>query len=294
MVLQLDPSLPLVWRTPTSLQLGVSSPAVVLHDVDEATERMIAALAAGVTRPGLGMIGRSAGATEDRVEELLDEVSPALVRETATPTARVVIVGRGRTADRIGRLLSASRVDVVIARDVTAAENQPCNFAIAVGDFVLEPELHGLWLRRDLPHLPVVLGDSAVVIGPIVEPGVGPCLYCLQKHATDADPAWPAIATQLWGKPSPADSELVASEVAALVTRLALARLEGAASRATQLTLDVAAGSLDSRRVDPHPECGCLAPMLLNSTAASAAVRSESDLPAADPIRGWAPQPRRV
>ena len=289
MVLQLDPSLPLVWRTPTSLQLGVSSPVVVLHDVDEATERMIAALSAGVTRPGLGMIGRSAGATEDHVDELVHAVSPALVREAATPKARVVIVGRGRTADRIGRLLSASRLDVVIARDVVTAENQACDFAIAVGDFVLEPELHGLWLRRDLPHLPVVLGDSAVVIGPIVEPGSGPCLYCLQKHATDADPAWPAIATQLWGKPSAADTELVASEVAALVTRLTLARLSGGASRAAQLTLDVATGTLDSRRVDPHPDCGCLEPAVSN-----AAVLPENDSPAVDPIRGWAPQPRRA
>ena len=294
MVLQLDPSIPLVWRTPTSLQLGVSTPVVVVFDVDLATERMIAALTAGVTRSGLGMIGRSAGATEERIEQLLGDLSPALLHDAAAARWRVVIAGRGRTADRIGRLLSASGFDVVVARDAASAEQQPCDVAIAVGDYVLDPALHGLWLRRDLPHLAVVLGDAAVTIGPVIEPGSGPCLYCLQRHATDADPAWPAIATQLWGRSSPADTELVASEVAALVTRLTLSRMTGGASPATQHRLDTATGSLGSRRVEPHPECGCLAPAVVNGAPATAAVPPESATPVAARIHGWAPQPRRA
>ena len=52
MVLRLDPQLPVVWRTPTSIQFGVTRPSVVLHDLDLAGEKMIAALTAGVSRSG--------------------------------------------------------------------------------------------------------------------------------------------------------------------------------------------------------------------------------------------------
>ena len=35
MVLRLDPRLPLVWRSPTSLQLGISRPVVVLEKASD-------------------------------------------------------------------------------------------------------------------------------------------------------------------------------------------------------------------------------------------------------------------
>ncbi len=57
MVLKLDPRFPLVWRTPSSLQLGVDPAVVTLHDVSETTERLLAALVAGV---GLLLLALSA------------------------------------------------------------------------------------------------------------------------------------------------------------------------------------------------------------------------------------------
>ncbi|MHB1173430.1 MAG: TOMM precursor leader peptide-binding protein, partial [Lacisediminihabitans sp.] len=78
MALKLDPRLPLVWRSPSSLQLGVDSPPVVLHNVSNAQERMIAALVPGVSRPGLSMIAREAGAAEPEVVSLLSALGPAL------------------------------------------------------------------------------------------------------------------------------------------------------------------------------------------------------------------------
>ena len=55
---------------------------------------------------------------------------------------------------------------------------------------------------RDVPHLAVVFDDDGARVGPLVEPGAGPCLRCLDLGRRDADPAWPAIAAQLAGRPA--------------------------------------------------------------------------------------------
>jgi len=273
MVLRLDPRLPLVWRTPTSLQIGVSRAIVTLDDVTVGTERMLAALTGGVPRAGLAMIGRASGLRDDEVEAFLGQVGPALVREGGSSAERVIVVtGEGPTAEAVTRLLAAEGHTVRIARTVAAAEGEPCDLAVAVGHFVLEPALHGLWLRRDVPHLAVLVGDADVTIGPLVEPGRSACLYCVQLHTTEADPAWPAMASQLWGRTAAADTPLVASEAAAIAARIVAGWFAlGAASTSGRIELDAATGATTTVPVDPHPACGCLEPGYTNSEAVAAA-----------------------
>jgi bacteriocin biosynthesis cyclodehydratase domain-containing protein len=268
MVLRLDPRFPAVWRTPFSLQFGVSPGAVTLHNLDEATERMLAALSSGVSRSGLAMIAHSAGAGDPEVDALLARLRPVLRHPVEREPPRVVVAGTGRLAERLIAVLAALDVQVLVVGGAEAAEVAECELAVAIGHYVLDPALHGLWLRRDVTHLPVVYGDRSIAIGPLVVPGVTACLYCLQRHATDADPAWAAIASQLWGRRSPADTELMASEAAAIVAREVLARLGGdRAGRSRQLVIDAASGARSSREVDVHPECGCVAFATANAAA---------------------------
>jgi bacteriocin biosynthesis cyclodehydratase domain-containing protein len=259
MVLRLDPSFPAVWRNPFSLQFGVSAHPVVLTNLDVASERMLAALSSGISRSGLGMIGRSAGASDAEIDTLLSRLEPVLSRTTETPVHRVVVTGEGRLAERLVTVLAAARVQVIVAKSVEAAEAAEGELAVAVGHYVLDPALHGLWLRRDVTHLPVIYSDASIAIGPFVVPGVTACLYCLQRHASDADPAWPVIASQLWGRRSPADGELMASEVAAIVAREVVARLgRPVDARSDQLVIDAATGVRSRREFDIHPDCGCV------------------------------------
>ncbi|RII97264.1 hypothetical protein DZF96_08005, partial [Clavibacter michiganensis] len=79
MAIRLDPRLPLVWRTPDSLQLGVDRPPVVLSAVSRLDERLLDALGRGISRGGLDMIAATEGATPAHVTQLLDLVRPALV-----------------------------------------------------------------------------------------------------------------------------------------------------------------------------------------------------------------------
>jgi bacteriocin biosynthesis cyclodehydratase domain-containing protein len=112
-----------------------------------------------------------------------------------------------------------------------------------------------------VPHLPIVAADRSVTVGPLVEPGSGPCLYCGQLTRTDADPAWPAIAAQLWGRPAPRLSALTVSAVAAFAARRLIARLDGAdadaAPRAWRLSDE--GGTISVVPALRHPGCSCAA-----------------------------------
>jgi bacteriocin biosynthesis cyclodehydratase domain-containing protein len=260
MVLRLDSRFPLLWRTPSSLQFGADDPSVVFDEVSVATERMLSALMVGVTRPGLDLIARSAGGTAASVTALLRRLAPVMATDREPTERRVTLVGRGRTVDLIAESLSAEAVQVRhCGMDLTKALDAT-DLAIVVAHFVIEPELHGLWLRRDIAHLPIVLGDATVRIGPVVDPGAGPCLYCLERARTDAHPWWPAVEAQLWGRESPLDRAATAAQSSAIATRVMLARLATGPAPGpvtTSLEVDAATGVTRTRSHHRHPECGC-------------------------------------
>jgi bacteriocin biosynthesis cyclodehydratase domain-containing protein len=253
MILHVNPRYPLVWRSPSSLQFGVDSPPVTIEDVTPAQEQLIAALVGGVTRPGLDLIAETAHAGKSELSELLSLLQPVLGTAPPRASGAVAVIGTTVTASRI-RSAATSLGLTVVPPDASA------ELGVLVSHYVVEPELFGYWLSRDIPHLPIVFSDTGVHLGPIVEPGSGPCLYCLVRHRTDSDPAWPAIASQLWGRTSPVESALVTAEVASLAMRLTLARLAGEpAAVATSLFLDAATGEVSRREWAQHPECGCAA-----------------------------------
>ena len=140
---------------------------------------------------------------------------------------------------------------------------------VLVADWVLAPADHLGWLNRDVPHLPVVVSERAVTVGPLVEPGDGPCLYCVQLARLDADPAWLAVATQLLGREGREVGDLELAEVAAFVARRVLERLSlerlslerpaGSGSRGREWRMD-AAGGVSSRVWGRHPDCRCGVP----------------------------------
>jgi bacteriocin biosynthesis cyclodehydratase domain-containing protein len=300
MAIRLDPRLPLVWRTPDSLQLGVDLPPVVLTAVSRLDERLLAALVQGVSRGGLDMIAATEGATPAQVAQLLDQVGPALLppRETgpsavdrrprSARSGPVAVVGGGPTAERVADALGRAGHDVRMRRlDDEADPDAP--LAVLVAHFAIAPAVYGRWAREDVPHLPVLVGDRHAVVGPLVEPGRTACCYCLDLHRRDADPAWPAIATQLLGRDSGSEAGLVPAELAALAARPAdrLVTTGENALATHQAVLDVRTGRVTRRASRPHPLCACRA---LPGTATApadriGAVRSDSTRAAARSAR---------
>lgn len=272
MVIRLDPRYPLVWRSPDTIQFGIDRAVLVLPGVTRAQEHVLAALRGGVPHAGAVMLGRQAGGDPDDILAFLHALAPVL--ETTVPEttagvpdgesvteavpATVYVDGAGPTADRIRGLLR----DLGISTLLTDADSDADPvLVVVVGHYVLEPARHRRWLRRDIPHLPVVFSDAEVRVGPLVEPGSGPCLYCLELGRVDEDPAWPAMACQLVSRDAPTETARASIEVATRVAGLVQDRL--AQDRpthelsATSLAYDAATGEVRRREHRPHERCGC-------------------------------------
>ncbi len=250
MVLRLDPALPLLWRTPSSVQFGSEEPAVVLEDVSEGEDRLLATLGAGISDTGYVMLARSLDVSAEAAETLLDALAPVLVTKAAEPLRRAAVLGDSPLARTIAGLLSS---EAALGRAEEAA------VVVLVADWVLAPADHLAWLNRDVPHLPVLVSERSVSVGPLVEPGDGPCLYCVQLARLDADPAWLAVATQLLGREGREVRDLERAEVAAFVTRRVLGWLAGSRARGRAWRVDTG-GGVRSRVWQRHPGCRCGVP----------------------------------
>lgn len=284
MMLRVDPRLPLVWRSPTSAQLGIDPPAVVLPHVTQVQEKILSALVAGVSRSGIGMLARS---HPGECDDLLDALSRVLVTSPPQPpSAHVAVLGAGSLTESIARVLSASGVTVTVAEKANELSGSVPDLAILVGHFVIPPSVHSHWLRRDIPHMPVIISDSAAEIGPVVTPGITGCLLCVDLHRRDADSSWPAIATQLMGRTSHAETPVLIAEAAAEASRMALHRLgrggyivfdQTPADATSSVRIDFATGRRDESLRFRHPECGCQQMTHITAEVSDQARRPEND-----------------
>lgn len=256
MLLTLDPRYPVVWRTPTSLQIGAEQPIARIESISTAVEHLLGAVMAGISRAELDDLAARVGAGPAEVRSFLDGIAPALLPpERRREPPAWIVDGVGKTADGIRSLLH--RVGLPDAAE-SEVRRRP-DIAVIVSTHVIDPRRYVRWLSSDIPHLAVVYTDVGVELGPLVEPGAGPCLHCLALERTEADAAWPAMASQLLGRPSLAESEPLISEVSARVARIVTARLDDGANELVSSSLRIdghrVTGHLIAHR--PRPDCGC-------------------------------------
>ena len=120
------------------------------------------------------------------------------------------------------------------------------------------------WLRRGIPHLPLVAQAHRVQVGPLITGGAGPCLSCMDLHRRDKDAAWPALLSQLsptWplgpGPPVNLENTLTAMAVgvAAMIVHTCLDGQPVPDDLSLELSLPWPA--ILSRRWFHHPLCDC-------------------------------------
>jgi hypothetical protein len=181
-VLRIDPAAPPLWRTPDSLQFGHDPALAVLDEVPVGAERVLHALACGAARRRLEAVAKESGL--DDLDGLLVRLRPVLVRGAADPPPlRIAVDG---PPDLAG---------VVQPWFGPPATGTP-DAVIVVAHHLVPPAATVRRLAEDVPHVALVFGDQAAVVGPFVVPGRTPCLRCAEEHRLD-DPAWRAIAAQL-------------------------------------------------------------------------------------------------
>lgn len=113
------------------------------------------------------------------------------------------------------------------------------------------------------PHLPVRAYGAAGVCGPIVVPGLTPCLRCHDLHRRDADAAWPLIGVQ-WAqctqRQAPVDS-LLAHKLACQTVDLLRRWIDAPEAReewaGKAYVLSLPHDVIECEPRPAHPLCGC-------------------------------------
>ncbi|UJP39653.1 ThiF family adenylyltransferase [Cellulomonas palmilytica] len=278
-------------------------------------QRTVGVVGLGAT--GLGVAVTLAAAGVGRL--LLDDDRPVRSGDVGPGGYRFQDVGYARVAAAVGVLAAVAPATAAAA--VTGGVSAPpaagptgagtctgtctgteADLVVVVSDDVVEPTLGALLLNRGTPHLSVVLREADTVVGPLVVPGEGPCLRCLDLHRTDVDPGWPVVAAALGtraarpaatGRPGtrlpPPEPPAVVAVASGTAAAAALAFLDTGASALAGTTVEI--GLPDAlprrRRWAVHPACGCTAHRCVVDVATSRAAReAPADLSVDEPPGG--------
>lgn len=192
----LRPGAPLLRRDATHVQVG-TSPGVVLAD----QPGLVAFLR---LLDGARDLERLCVLARERVPELDEGVSRLVARLMAVGAVVDASATRGsRSYELAVRADPASEELARATRSILAASGLPRLDAVEPDLLVLvscgEPsraayEHASLW---GVAHLPVVIDEDRVRIGPLAVPGRTPGVCCHDLHRADFDPSWPAILPQL-------------------------------------------------------------------------------------------------
>lgn len=150
--------------------------------------------------------------------------------------------------------------------------DQRCQLLVPLGSQVLPPRLNSYFLQQNFNFLPVLARDGGWLIGPLTVPGLSQCSTCLDLYLSEADPAWPTLATQLLCQPVAASSQSVARHCINIVAQVVASFFSGSEhwlGRYMEFSQADLVGS--SQVLSPHPECGCSGLQLLEPIRAVAA-----------------------
>lgn len=133
-----------------------------------------------------------------------------------------------------------------------------CQLLVPLGSQVLPPRLNSYFLQQNFNFLPVLAREGGWLIGPLTVPGLSQCSTCLDLYRSEADPAWPTLATQLLCQPVAASAQSVATHCINIVAQVVASFFSGSGhwlGRYLEFSQTDLVGF--SQVLSPHPECGC-------------------------------------
>lgn len=182
-------------------------------------------------------------------------ISPISPREICGLSVRLSEIGmaRGEAATQINRNG---------ALFAPTAKTFPKIPSLIIATQIVQPDYIQRWMSESVPHLQISGAyESMVDIGPLVMPGVSPCLRCvaITKYGTDQLRAQLEIAATLERPP-----ELAAGAVAHLsgmvglfVCELADTKSSALIGKSIRINL-LNPGNPEHSYWQPHPFCGCI------------------------------------
>lgn len=254
-MLRLAPSHPPLWRTPTSVQLGIDD-ETPLTGLRPWQERLLDELVSGIPDARLGPLARELGASDAEADAFIRRIQDSLVTdEIASPPVRVELPAD--LAREEERTLLAGMAGAGLTVEDTARWALPSGYApiVLVAARLVDPHRAARLTASDIPHLPIELSGDRVVVGPLVIPGATACLACVHAERRERDPEWPLVAAQLLARPSVPTDPLLLVEAATLAARMLRT---GDAGRS--IVVSATDDRRELREHRPHGACLCRSP----------------------------------
>src|SRR5665647_156020 len=227
------------------------------------------------TRPAV----RTTAGADAAVWSLLSDDGDGAAVVRARADRMVGVVGLGQLGLTIAVTLAAAGVGTVLLDDdgrVTSVDVGTAGYRL--GDVGSRRVLVAALVQRDvanpatglalvtagLTHLSVVVREADALVGPLVVPGAGPCLRCVDLHRGDVDDCWPTIVAQLAGRATGVgilrgEVGVLAGVCGALAAAEVLAHLDGGSPATRGASYEVTLPDVAPRRRPwaVHPSCGC-------------------------------------
>lgn len=158
---------------------------------------------------------------------------------------------------------SPNQMHVTPGHEIEDKKLQSIDCAVVIAHQAIEPRRYVQWLNRDAPHLAITFEADFSSVSPLVVPGRGPCLYCLEQARIDQDASWPVVASQLVHQTQRLDDSANRLFCAGLAIQKLLGHLDdqgGFQQTDRELIgyrLESSTGSIHEFKWNKHPACSC-------------------------------------
>ncbi|MFM6939961.1 MAG: hypothetical protein ACKOUD_05020 [Rhodoluna sp.] len=158
---------------------------------------------------------------------------------------------------------SPNQMHITPGHELNERKLESIDCAVVVAHQAIEPRRYVQWLNRDVPHLAITFETDGSSVSPLVVPGRGPCLYCLEQARIDQDESWPVLVSQLVNQSQKLDDSASRLFCAGLAIQKLLDHLDdlgGFQQSNKELVgykLSRSTGLVEEVVWSPHPTCTC-------------------------------------
>jgi hypothetical protein len=158
---------------------------------------------------------------------------------------------------------SPNQMAMVAGHKLSERNLESIDCAALIGQQVIEPRRYVQWLNRDVPHVALTFEVDHASVSPLIVPGRGACLFCLEEARINHDSSWPVVASQLVTSKDRLDDSASRLFCAGLAIQKILAQLDDAgdfkqtAKELVGYQLNLFTGAITEFSWPEHEACSC-------------------------------------